>query len=72
MSKPKAPRHDWNENDACNACGMQRSGHSGGRTGSMNYYTADGNITRRAGPCIPGPPMQVESALRRAEARRGK
>lgn len=62
-------RHTWNEHDACSQCGLFRAGYSGGRTGSTTYYTADGTVTRRAGSCVPGPPMQVETALRRAEAR---
>jgi hypothetical protein len=51
---------------------MQRMGYAGGYTGSTTYYTADGSIKHRAGPCVPGPPMLIETAKRRAEARSGK
>lgn len=65
-------RHTWNEHDACTKCGLYRSGYSGGRTGSTTYYSADGQVTRRAGHCGPVPPMLVETALRRAAAKAGK
>lgn len=65
-------RHQWNSDDACKECGLQRSGYTGGRSGATNYYAADGRALRSAGPCIPGPPMLVETALRRAAARAGQ
>lgn len=65
-------RHKWNDDDACVNCGTVRSGCSAGRTGSMNYYTADGAFRTRAGSCVPPSPMLVETALRRAAARNGR
>jgi hypothetical protein len=65
-------RHTWNRDDACTKCGLYRSGYQGGHTGSMTYYTADGQVTRYAGHCIPVPPMLVETALRRAAAKAGR
>ena len=62
-------RHRWNEHDACTGCGMVRNGYSGGRTGQMTYYSADGQVRSRAGGCTPVSPMLVETALRRAAAK---
>jgi len=62
-------RHKWNSHDACERCGMVRSGYSGGRTGSMSYYKANGKTLDRAGPCLSPSPMLVEAALRRAAER---
>lgn len=48
-------RHKWNAHNACERCGLYRSGHSGGRTGSLTYLTYDGCMVRRAGPCVVEP-----------------
>jgi len=55
-------RHTWNKGPVCSACGTIRSS-------TPLYYSADGVRSCTAGPCIPGSPMQVESALRRAAAK---
>lgn len=65
-------RHRWNENDACINCGIARSGYGGGRTGRMTYYIAEGDVKFHAGNCVPGSPMLVETALRRAAAKQGR
>jgi hypothetical protein len=61
-------RHRWNENNACTRCGLFRDGFSGGRTGHLTYYSAEGFVRLKAGPCILGIPLLIETALRRAAA----
>ena len=47
-------RHKWGLDDVCSACGIRRSGYSGGRTGITRYYNAHGGaLGLRAPPCAP-------------------
>lgn len=44
-------KHQWNNGDRCIACGLTRSGYSGGRTGRTVYRTAYGTTLARTGEC---------------------
>jgi hypothetical protein len=46
-------KHQWGKDDICKRCKLRRSGYQGGRTGSLVYVSAKGNVRSFAGQCAP-------------------